>query len=184
MVMLPSQGTSSGWRNGLTGTPGNSTSENAKPGTQGWTTPCTCTCWGLTNREWQKTAWESWGTLSWPWAAVCPWGKEDQKPPWLHQAEHYKRSREVILGAVSSAGLSGKRETWTYWVESTEEPLRWWRACSLNSGTGAFYIQEEQAWGRNLSLCTNIWWEGKDVGARLLFVVCSDRTEGDGQKLK
>lgn len=50
MVLLPSQGISSGWRNGLTGTPGNSASGNAKPGTQGQTTPCTCTCCGLTNR--------------------------------------------------------------------------------------------------------------------------------------
>lgn len=126
--------------------------------------------------------------------AVCPWGKEDRKPCWLHQADHYKRSREVILsvlsvgeahlGAVSSAGLSGKTETWTYWGESPEEPLRWWRACSLNSGAGAFCIQEEQAWGRNLSVCINISWEGKDVGARFLFVVFSDRTKGDGQKLK
>lgn len=38
--------------------------------------------------------------------------------------------------------------------------------------------------GGNLSMCINTWWEGKDIGARLLSFVCSDRTAGHGQKLK
>lgn len=87
--------------------------------------------------------------------AVCPSSKEDQKPRWLPQAEHYNRSTEVTLsvlstsgthlGGVASAGLLGTRETRICWGESTEEPLRWWRACSLNSEAGTFCTQEEQA---------------------------------------
>lgn len=104
MVVWPSQGTSSGWRNGLTGTPGKWKCQTWHPGTNNHmhlhmlqanqqSAPCQCGRKWPGNPDGHQADHEP---------TLCPCCKEDQKPPWLHQAEHYNRSREVTI-SLSSA---------------------------------------------------------------------------------
>ena len=64
--MLLSRGTSTGWRNGLTGASRISTSRIAKSWAWGGTTPGTSICWGPPSWKaaWQKRDWCSWWTPS------------------------------------------------------------------------------------------------------------------------
>lgn len=142
MLVLPSRGTSTGWRNGPTGNSWSSTRGNAEPCSWRWTTPCTRLCWGLT--RW-KAALQKNILIS----------LEDSK---LNTHQHYalaakmvnsflgcirktfaSKSREMILlcpalvrniwCAGSSPGLP-VQEPCTYWCKSSKEPSRCWRNCS------------------------------------------------------
>jgi len=73
-VVLTSRGTSSGWRDGLTGTSWSSASRSAKSYTYRGTTPGTSIIWVLTSWKaaWHKRLWRSSWTPSWPWISNVP----------------------------------------------------------------------------------------------------------------
>lgn len=134
MLVLPSRGTSTGWRNGPTGNSWSSTRGNAKPCSWRRTTTCTRLCWGLI--RW-KAALQKNILIS----------LQDSK---LNTHQQYalaakkvnsflgcirksfaSRSREMILLCselvrnISCAGSSPGlpvQEPWTYWWKSSKEP--------------------------------------------------------------
>lgn len=74
LVVLPFRGTSTGWRNGMSGISTSSAKGTAKPCRLGWTNPCTSTHWGLASRKGalQRRTWVSRWIPSWPWAGNVP----------------------------------------------------------------------------------------------------------------
>ena len=88
---------------------------------------------------------------------------------------------------LSSSGLLRRKEMRTHWRESGEGlwgSLRDWtweeaeRVGTVQPG------KKKEALRAILSVCMNIWWGGKEDGARFLLVAPSGRTRGTGHKLQ
>ena len=171
MVVPPSRGISTGWRNGLKGTWWSSVMWNAKSCTWGGTAPFTSTHWGKADCKaaLQKSLWP-WGsnvplqhqpTASW---AALGRGSPAGRGSWsFPSVQHWWGT------SGSSAGIPSIRETWACYSEFSAGPWRW-RDCStcnsLNSSKSLQHLQragtvhpgEEKALGI-LPMWMNAWWE-------------------------
>lgn len=88
---------------------------------------------------------------------MSPRSKDHQRWPGLHYekpCEQAEGGGEMhLVSALFSSELPSMREMWSYWRESSQVPLRWWRDWSLSPGRKGWErwtIQpgDEKAWAR------------------------------------
>lgn len=138
-VTLPSRGASTGWRNELTGPyQVQLKKKSAKSSTWAETIPCISTHWGPGGKQLGRIGPGDPGRHQAEHEpAKCPFSKEGEWYPGLHEEECCWQVRPVILplysaldtwSAVSSSQLLSARETWTHCRETSKVPGRWWGA--------------------------------------------------------